>query len=144
MGDVSEYPWLDPHDNGPTPPLDEYLAAEVEDSNVFWQIGCGHHQNLLDMAVEQRDEARVEVERLTRWKSEATIVLAAWDAVYDGLGQPGRLGQSKADAVLAEVERRQATIQRVRELPRVYGDTESLERFVRVSDLDAALDEETT
>jgi hypothetical protein len=65
------------------------------------------------------------------------------------------------EAALAEVERLQsdlleitlaygqcaksaneadATIQRVRDLPRIYGGSESLERFVRVSDLDAALD----
>jgi len=47
-----------------TPPLDEYLAAEEKDGNIFWTIGCGHHENLLDAAVEQRDAARAEVERL--------------------------------------------------------------------------------
>jgi len=59
-----------------TPPLDEYLAAEKEDGNIFWRIGCGHHENLLDAAVEQRDEARAEVDRLKaqvqHWMGYAT------------------------------------------------------------------------
>lgn len=82
QAETKDYPWLKPGYKGPTPPLDEYLAAEVEDSNVFWMIPCGHHQNLLDSAVEQRDNyrealdsANAEIERLqhelTRSKASA-------------------------------------------------------------------------
>lgn len=46
-----------------------------------------------------------EVERLAEWKRSAIGVLAAWDAVFDALGQPGPLGGSKAENALAEVER---------------------------------------
>lgn len=42
--------------------------------------------------------------RLLRWKAEAMEVLAEWERVYAALGNPGRLGESKAAAALAEVE----------------------------------------
>lgn len=48
-----------------TPPLDEYLAAEKEEPNLFWMIPSGYQQNLLAEAVAQRDEARAEVDRLS-------------------------------------------------------------------------------
>jgi hypothetical protein len=56
-----------------TPPLDEYLAAEENDGNIFWAIGCGHHQNLLDAAVEQLDEARDELKSLRAFAVEGHI-----------------------------------------------------------------------
>lgn len=43
--------------------------------------------------------------RLRSWKAEAMEVLSDWDKVFDALGQPGRLGESKAAASLAEVQR---------------------------------------
>jgi hypothetical protein len=36
----------------PTAPLADFLAAMAEDDNWWWRIGCGHHLNLFDMAVE--------------------------------------------------------------------------------------------
>ena len=51
------------------------------------------------------DRLTAEVERLAEWKRSAIGVLAAWDAVFDALGQPGPLGGSKAENALAEVER---------------------------------------
>lgn len=44
-----------------------------------------------------------ENERLRRWKAEATAVITAWDEVWEAAGRPGRLGESKAAAVLALV-----------------------------------------
>lgn len=41
-------------------------------------------------------ETASELERLRRWKAEAIPVLSAWDKVFDALGRPGGLGQSKA------------------------------------------------
>lgn len=35
-----------------TPPLDEFLTLYHADDNVWWRIGCGHHQNLFEAAVE--------------------------------------------------------------------------------------------
>jgi hypothetical protein len=44
--------------------------------------------------------------RLRQWKREATTVLVAWEAVWEAAGRPGRLGQSKAAAMLEWVEAR--------------------------------------
>lgn len=46
-----------------------------------------------------------ENERLRQWKSEALIVLSAWEEVWESAGRPGRLGGSKARAVLYEINR---------------------------------------
>ncbi len=43
--------------------------------------------------------------KLERWKEEATAVLADWDRVYEALGHPGALGESKAKAARQEVVR---------------------------------------
>lgn len=40
-------------EDGPTPPFEEYLAEEKKDPNFWWRIACGHHQNLLDDAIER-------------------------------------------------------------------------------------------
>src|SRR5688500_2880037 len=47
-----------------------------------------------------------ELEHLRRWKAEGLEVLNGWERVWRELGMPGRLGQSKASAVLDEVKRR--------------------------------------
>lgn len=44
--------------------------------------------------------------RLRQWKREAITVLTAWEAVWEAAGRPGRLGQSKAEAMLKWVEDR--------------------------------------
>jgi hypothetical protein len=36
----------------PTPPLADFLTAYYEDDNLWWRIGCGHHQNLFEVAVQ--------------------------------------------------------------------------------------------
>ena len=59
---------------------------------------------------------RAEVERLRRWKTEAALVLDAWNKVYQALGQPGALGESLAAASLAKVKQMQSTERRVRAL----------------------------
>lgn len=48
-------------------------------------------------------EAWDDRDRLARWKAEATTVLSTWEAVWEALGKPGALGDSKATAALAEV-----------------------------------------
>lgn len=47
-----------------------------------------------------------ELARLRQWKAEATAVLDQWDRLHIALGSPGRLGESKAVASLAEIQRR--------------------------------------
>lgn len=48
-------------------------------------------------------EAADEIERLQRWKAEATEVLERWDEVAS-MCHP-RLGESKSEAVACEIER---------------------------------------
>lgn len=48
-------------DNQPTPRLAEFRAAEAEDSNAFWRLESGDHQNLLDQAIEQIDALAAEL-----------------------------------------------------------------------------------
>ena len=47
-----------------------------------------------------------ELARLRRWKAEAIAVLDQWERLHIALGSPGRLGESKAVASLAEIQRR--------------------------------------
>jgi hypothetical protein len=65
-------------DNGPTAPLDAFVAEYEADDNIWWVIGCGHHQNLFDEAVERMLAAEVEVERL-RAQRDRRDLLSAYD-----------------------------------------------------------------
>lgn len=40
---------------GCSPTLDQYRAMEAADSNIFWRLATGGHQNLLDEAMDQID-----------------------------------------------------------------------------------------
>lgn len=40
-----------------------------------------------------------EIDRLRRWKAEATQVIDEWDRVWDAAGRPGPLGETKAETV---------------------------------------------
>lgn len=53
-----------------------------------------------------------EVDRLRKWKREALRVLAEWEKVFEALGSPGELGDSKPAAVLAEIARREEKYER--------------------------------
>jgi hypothetical protein len=59
-------------DDGPTAPLDAFVAEYEADDNIWWVIGCGHHQNLFDEAVERMLAAEVEVER---WKRGTRVLV---------------------------------------------------------------------
>lgn len=50
--------------SGPTPTVDAFLAAEKADSNAWWRLESGHHLNLFEQAVEERDEARAAAVRV--------------------------------------------------------------------------------
>lgn len=55
-----------------TAPLEAFLPAYEEDDNWWWEISCGHHQNLFEAAVERL----AEVDRLT---AQRDAVLALCD-----------------------------------------------------------------
>lgn len=55
-------------------------------------------------------DARDVVERLRRWKEEASIVIGNWESVWEALGSPGKLGDVKAAAAVLEVARLHAAI----------------------------------
>lgn len=76
------------------------VFGEVEVVSHFGPTTCrvkvlanGHTVTLFDDSIEFG-----EVEHLWRWKQEAMQVLAAWDRLWEDLGKPGKLGQSKVEA----------------------------------------------
>lgn len=58
-------------------------------------------------------EAAAEIERLRRWKDEATAVITQWDDAWEAAGSPGRLGQSKAAAMAHEIAVLRAALQEI-------------------------------
>ena len=46
------------NDGATTAPLDEFLADYAEDDNLWWRIASGHHMNLFDAAVDERQTER--------------------------------------------------------------------------------------
>ena len=54
--------------------------------------------------------AAIELDQLRQWKSEAITVLSGWDDVFEALGMPGKLGESKSAAAKALVEQLQAEL----------------------------------
>ena len=42
----------------PTAPLDDFLVAMTIDDNWWWRIGCGHHLNLFEEAIERTTDGR--------------------------------------------------------------------------------------
>lgn len=55
-----------------------------------------------------------EVERLRRWKREAMLVMGDWEQLYETLGRPGMIGQSKAYGAASYVGRLQGENMRLR------------------------------
>lgn len=51
---------------------------------------------------------REQVEPLEAWKESAIKELSKWDKVHEALGKPGKLGESMAEASLAEVAKLRA------------------------------------
>lgn len=49
-------------------------------------------------------DAADEIERLRRWKAEATAALEGWDAVWRAAGCPGPLGGIQSDNVVAWID----------------------------------------
>lgn len=76
-----------------------YLHKAVDGMTVSYEV-CR------DLLV----EVRAERDALAHWKTEAIKVLEAWDDVHEALGSPARLGESTAEASLAEVRRLKADL----------------------------------
>lgn len=51
--ELNTWDWKHPETWAHTPPLDEFLAAYQQDDNIWWAIGCGHHQNLFEAACDR-------------------------------------------------------------------------------------------
>lgn len=47
--------------HAPTAPLAEFFAAYEEDDNLWWRVGCGHHMNLFDAAMEEIDRLKLQL-----------------------------------------------------------------------------------
>ena len=62
------------------------------------------YSDLGELVQAEPEWATAEIERLRSWKAEATEVLGSWEEVWEALGRPGRLGESKAAAVLRAVK----------------------------------------
>jgi hypothetical protein len=69
------------------------------------ELQAQDERNLAEMA----DMGR-ELDHLRSWKAEATVVLTEWEAVWEHLGRPGELGESKSRAVRAELDRERAKV----------------------------------
>jgi hypothetical protein len=67
--------------HAPTAPLSEFIPAYRDDDNWWWQLSCGHHQNLFEEATDRIDELARE--------------LAARDAVIEQI-------RALAEALMAE------------------------------------------
>lgn len=51
-----------------------------------------------------------EIERLRRWKTDATYVLDAWQEAWESAGISGSLGATKSEAMLDEITRLRAEV----------------------------------
>lgn len=65
---MSDIPAWVTDDRAPTPGLDEFREAYDLDDNIWWRIGCGHHQNLFEAACREIDGLREQVYGLTVWE----------------------------------------------------------------------------
>ena len=61
------------------------------------------------MSTKSSEDLAAEIANLKAWKDSAIALFAEWDKVHAALGSPGKLGQSMAQASLAEIERLRGT-----------------------------------
>ena len=59
-------------------------------------------------------QAADEIERLRRWKAEATAVLNRWDSLCGRTLEVVRIGDRKSDAMATYIESQKAEIERLR------------------------------
>ena len=72
--------WMDMNYGGPTPSLAEFLVEYEKDNNVFWMLPSGHHQNLLEEALQRLLETRVLLERYLAATGEVqALATTGWE-----------------------------------------------------------------
>jgi len=54
------------------------------------------------------DQKDAEIERLQRWKTDATYVIGAWEEAWQSAGIHHNLGATKSEAMLDEITRLRA------------------------------------
>ena len=64
--------WNDPR--LPTPDLATYAELEKADRNLWWRIGCGHHENLFDSARDRIEELEATLQTLREFSQRERIV----------------------------------------------------------------------
>lgn len=69
--------------SGPTPTPDEYLRVAETDATIFWAIGCGHHLNLFEAAVEGRNALQA---KLAQAEARIKLLEDAGKALADEVG----------------------------------------------------------
>ena len=102
------------HHDGDMIPFNDCFHGDDDESPCEWGY-CwaldGDPDDFLRLAMDLLRDGwepptdRPVVEALREWKSSAMQMLAEWDLVFDALGRPGKLGASKAESALTEVER---------------------------------------
>lgn len=60
-----------------SPSLAEFREMEAVDSNIFWRLESGDHQNLLDAAMEEIDELKAALRRVTPVRGRNGLTNAA-------------------------------------------------------------------
>jgi hypothetical protein len=55
-----------------------------------------------------------ELTELREWKRQAMEILSKWEEVYQALGNPGVVGDSRAKVAKVEVEKMKSEIERLR------------------------------
>lgn len=75
--------------NDRSPSLAEFREMEAVNSNIFWHLESGDHQNLLDIAMEEIDELKAALRRVTPVRgrnglTNAAALMRAADAVRRG------------------------------------------------------------
>ncbi|MGK3708678.1 hypothetical protein [Arthrobacter sp. IK3] len=64
-------------DRGHSPSLSEFREMEAADSNIFWRLESGDHQNLLDEAMEEIDGLHEALRRVTPVRGRNGLTNAA-------------------------------------------------------------------
>lgn len=99
----------------PEAPHDHKGHSEEKCVRCGWVMGDRPLNCMNDDTPHVFPSQQVEIERLRRFKKEATEVLAAWEAVFDALIDisPADLGVSKPTLVAKEIIRLRAEVARL-------------------------------
>jgi len=93
-----------------TPPLDEFLREYEQSPNVWWGMGCGHHLNLFEAAVERTSNDRYRL----AWLSARRRASFAAKAFYAEASATRELEAAVVDMKPAPVTSRERVAEVVR------------------------------